>query len=201
MTLIIGLTGGIGSGKTVASDHFASLGVPIIDTDIIAREIVQPGEPALVELTEAFGEDILANDGQLNRDALRTIAFANPENKQRLDSITHPLIRLATINKVKQVQFSYCIVVIPLLTKDSAFIELTNRIIVVVANKETKVKRVMQRSQLSREETLAIMQSQISDQARLNIADDVINNDATIDDVHQNVEKLHKSYLAAAKQS
>ena len=195
MTLIVGLTGGIGSGKTVASDHFAMLGVPVIDTDIIAREIVEPDQPVLKELCAAFGTEILNDSNGLDRNKLRAIAFSKPENKQRLDSITHPAIRKQTREQIEKVNSPYCIVVIPLLTKESEFLQLVNRIVVVVAEQETKIKRVMQRSQLSREDTLAIMQSQISDKERLAFADDVIHNDSSIQDAQTKVEKLHKDYL------
>lgn len=199
MPLIIALTGGIGSGKTVASDHFGTLGVPVIDTDIIAREIVEPGQPTLVELCDAFGNDILDSSGKLNRDILRKIAFSNTENKQKLDSITHPAIRTETSRQIGIVEFTYCIVVIPLLTQDSPFIELADRVTVVLADKDIKIKRVMQRSNLSREETIAIMRSQISDEERLEFADDVIHNNSSIEDVHQLVEKLHLEYLRLSK--
>ena len=196
--LIVGLTGGIGSGKTVVSDHFIKLGSPVIDTDIIAREIVEPGQPALIDLCDAFGGSILDDSGALDRGALRTIAFSKPENKKLLDSITHPAIRESVRNAIQQVSSAYCIVVIPLLTKESAFIELINRIAVVTADHETKIQRVMQRSQLSREETVAIMNAQISDQERLEMADDVINNDASIAEVQGTVELLHEQYLQIA---
>ena len=193
--LIVGLTGGIGSGKTVVSDHFIELGSSVIDTDIIAREIVEPGQPALTDLCDAFGDSILDNSGALDRGVLRTIAFSKPENKKLLDSITHPAIRERVINDIQQVNSAYCIVVIPLLTNESTFNDLINRIAVVTADHETKVQRVMQRSQLSREETLAIMNAQISDKERLAMAEDVIHNDASIAEVQRRVELLHKQYL------
>lgn len=199
MPLIIALTGGIGSGKTVASDHFATLGVPVIDTDIIAREIVEPGQPTLIKLCYAFGQDILDSSGKLNRGTLRKAAFSSSKNKQTLDSITHPAIRTETKRQIEQVEFNYCIVVVPLLTKESPFITLANHITVVVADKDTKINRVMQRSNLSREETMTIMQSQISDERRLEFADDVIHNNSSIEDVHQSVEKLHIEYLRLSK--
>ena len=109
MSYVIGLTGGIGSGKTVVSDHFASIGVPIVDTDIIAREIVHPGEPALQKLIEAFGKQILLTDGRLDRATLRTLAFEDSDNKALLDSITHPAIREKAIQQITLVSFQYCI--------------------------------------------------------------------------------------------
>lgn len=195
MSFVVGLTGGIGSGKTVASDHFSKLGVPIIDTDIIARKIVEPGAPALAELVEAFGSDILLADGSLNRSALRILAFSSDKNKATLDSITHPAIRLETFGQIEQANYPYCIVVVPLLTAGSAFSELMDRILVVTAERETKITRVMQRSQLSRGEVERIMTTQLSDAERLEFADDVITNDTSIKDAQTEVEKLHELYL------
>jgi len=189
MSYIVGLTGGIGSGKTVASDHFATLGVPVIDTDVIARKIVEPGKPALSLLVDEFGEQILSADGSLNRDQLRQLAFANKENKARLDAITHPAIRADMFQQVSQVTHPYCIIVIPLLVPDSSFSELLQRILVVTT------ERVMKRSNLSRQEVTQIMATQITDEERLKFADDVIANDGTIADAQEKVEELHQQYL------
>lgn len=199
MTYVIGLTGGIGSGKTVASDHFATLGVPVIDTDVIARTIVEPGQPALLSLVEAFGKSILQVDGNLDRGELRKLAFANKQNKQKLDSITHPAIRLEMFKQVRQTSSPYCIVVIPLLTADSPFSESLQRILVVTTELETKIKRVMKRSNLSRDEVERIMATQLSDEERLSFADDVITNDGSIEDVHNKVVKLDALYLTLSK--
>jgi len=194
-TYIVGLTGGIGSGKTVASDHFSKLGVPVIDTDVIARQVVEPGQPALQQLIKAFGNDILDDKGELDRGALRAIAFSSAKNKQQLDSITHPAIQAETLQQISQVAFSYCIVVVPLLRPESEFGEMMNRIIVVTAELETKIQRVIKRSNLKREEVEAIIASQLSDDERLSFADDVIANDGSIQDVYDAVEKLHTQYL------
>ena len=196
MTFVIGLTGGIGSGKTVASDHFATLGVPIIDTDVIARKIVEPEQPALLSLVEFFGETILQSDGALDRGELRKLAFTNKENKQKLDSITHPAIRSEMFKQISQTASPYCIAVIPLLTADSVFSESLQRILVVTTELETKIKRVMKRSNLNREEVMRIMATQLSDKERLSFADDVISNDGSIKDVHSKVDKLHNFYLS-----
>jgi len=195
MSYVIGLTGGIGSGKTVASDHFATLGVPIIDTDIIAREIVEPGKPALSELANAFGQTILTDNGALDRAALRELAFTNSENKNKLDAITHPAIRVETFLQIQRANYPFCIVVIPLLSDDSAFSELLDRICVVTADHNTKVERVKQRSKLSSDEVERIMQTQLTDEQRLAFADDVIENNGTIKDAQFEVEKLHQLYL------
>lgn len=196
---MVGLTGGIGSGKTVVSDHFKALGVPIIDTDIIARDIVRPGKITLKTLVQAFGHSILLADTSLDRNALRTIAFANDENKALLDSITHPAIRTETLKQVSKVNYSYCIIVVPLLTKNSEFGALMQRILVVTAEHNTKVKRVQERSNLSPEEVERIINTQPTDEQRLGFADDVITNDGSIASAHAKVEQLHSLYLEQSK--
>lgn len=195
---VVGLTGGIGSGKTVVSDHLGHLGVPIIDTDVIAREVVNPEQPALIALVDYFGEDILNQDGTLNRGELRQRAFASDANKAKLDSITHPAIRVATQKQISQAQYDYCVVVIPLLTADSAFSKLLNRILVVTADHETKIQRVGVRSGLNRDEVERIMASQLSDAERLDFADDVIENNGSLTDARLAAEKVHAKYLALA---
>ena len=199
MPYIIGLTGGIGSGKTVVSDRFAELGVPVIDTDIIARQIVEPGSTTLLKLAEAFGNHILHDDGSLKRDQMRKIAFADSESKALLDSITHPAIRDETIRQIAQASYQYCIVVVPLLTKESAFQQFMQRVLVVTAEHQTKLARVQKRSGLSFSETEAIMQTQLSDKSRLEFADDVICNDGTIVEAQAHTDKLHRSYLALSE--
>jgi dephospho-CoA kinase len=195
LNFVVGLTGGIGSGKTVASDHFAALGAPIIDTDIIARLIVEPGQPALQKLAERFGVEVLNQDGTLNRAKMRTLAFADDTSKAALDAITHPAIRLETASQISKSDYPYCIVVIPLLTANSAFAEFLQRVIAVTANRETKIERVQKRSGLSREEVERIMATQLSDQERADFADDVIVNDGTIVEAQNEVERLHQLYL------
>ena len=199
MPYIIGLTGGIGSGKTVVSDRFAELGVPVIDTDVIARQIVAPGSKTLLKLAEAFGSQILQGDGTLDREQMRKIAFSDANNKAMLDSITHPAIRDETIQQVALASYQYCIVVVPLLTKESAFQQFMQRVLVVTADHQTKLARVKKRSKLSFAETQAIMQTQLSDEARLEFADDVICNDGTIAEALRQTDELHVGYLALSQ--
>jgi len=161
MTYVIGITGGIGSGKTLVSDHFASLNAPIIDTDIIARLIVEPDQPALLELVSAFGSEILLPSGELNRSQLRTLAFADDTSKATLDAITHPAIRQETVKQVQETNYPYCLVVVPLLTADSPFTAFMKRILVVTANRELKIQRVQQRSGLEKSEIERIMKTQL----------------------------------------
>ena len=195
---VIGLTGGIGSGKTLCSDHFHTLGAPIIDTDVIAREVVEPGKPTLEKLSTTFGDQILLSDGSLDRAKLRDIAFSSESNKSKLDNITHPAIRHATRLQIAEVNYPYCIVVIPLLTSESSFSQLLDRVLVVTADQETKVERVKKRSQLSRDDVVRIMKTQLDDRDRLRFADDIINNNSSIKQAHLAVEKLHQNYLELA---
>ena len=195
MGFVVGLTGGIGSGKTVVSDHFASLGVPVVDTDVIAREIVEPGQAALAALVEEFGQQILTEDGALDRAAMREIAFSSDRNKSRLDAITHPAIRKKTFADIQTADYPYCIVVIPLLTAESAFTALLDRVVSVTVDRETRIQRVQKRSGLSREEVERIMATQLSDEERLAFSDDVISNDGSISDAHRRVEELHQLYF------
>lgn len=199
MTYVIGITGGIGSGKTVVSDHFASLGVAIIDTDVIARLIVKPGQPALRDLVTEFGESILLSSGELDRGELRILAFADDESKARLDSITHPAIRHETYKQIQCSKTQYCLVVVPLLSAESPFVDLMKRVLVVTADKDVKIRRVQQRSKLTQGEVEAIMRTQISDAERKEFADDIIVNDGTIADAQRGVERLHQKYLELAK--
>ena len=198
MRYVIGVTGGIGSGKTLVSDRFAELNVPIIDTDIIARQIVQPGEATLANLVAKFGDSILLPDGHLNRSKLRDIAFDSASNKQALDAITHPAIRDKTYHQIKLVSAPYCIVVVPLLNSTSPFIEFMQRVLVVTAKLEIKIERVKKRSQLTKEEIITIMATQLDDSERLSFADDVINNDGSIEQAQQQVDSLHSQYLDLA---
>lgn len=201
MHFIVGLTGGIGSGKTVVSDYFADLGVPVIDTDVIARKIVEPGQAALLQLVEHFGDDILRTNGELNRDALRELAFADDASKARLDAITHPAIRLETIAQIRATRYPYCLVVVPLLRPDSEFSEMMQRILVVTARRETRIERVMKRSKLSRRQVEQIIATQLNEKQQLDFADDVVVNDGTIEDAQAQAEELHQKYLLFSQES
>ncbi|MBL4673826.1 MAG: dephospho-CoA kinase [Arenicella sp.] len=198
MTHIIGLTGGIGSGKTVISDHFASLGVPVIDTDIIARIIVEPEQPALLELVKSFGKSILLESGHLDRPQLRKLAFADDVSKATLDAITHPAIRQETLEQIQTADYPYCIVVVPLLAANSPFLSIMKRVLVVTANRQVKIERVEKRSALRPDEIERIMQTQLNDQQRSLLANDIIVNDGSIKDAQSSVEQLHRQYLSLA---
>ena len=201
MTFVIGLTGGIGSGKTLISDRFATLGVPVIDTDVIARKVVEPGQATLLSLVDTFGKQILSKEGSLDRAVMRKIAFANSENKKLLDSITHPAIGAETFTQIESVDYPYCLVVVPLLKSGSRFESLMQRILIVTANHNTKIRRVQKRSSLLADEVEQIMQTQLSDAQRRQFADDELINDGSKKDAYLKVDKLHKQYLKIAVNS
>jgi len=199
--LKVGLTGGIGSGKTAVSDRFEYLGAPVIDTDVLAREVVAPGEPALEQLVDAFGREILEDDGTLDRDRLRQTVFADPEAKARVESIVHPAIRQrlrARLDALERQEVPYCIIVVPLLVETN-FQELVDRVLVVEAPRERRIRWVMKRSGMSREEVEKIMESQASSEERLQVAHDVLQNDGTLEDLLEHVDRLHAKYLVVPK--
>jgi len=192
--LIIALTGGVGSGKSTVSSLFAELGIDIIDTDTIARDIVKPGMPALLEITEHFGSGIVDKEGALKRTQLRKKIFAKPQEKQWLENLLHPLIREQVRQRVAVSESPYCIVVIPLFFETKRY-EAINRILVVEASKEMQIQRVMDRDNCSEVEVERIMQSQVSDQTRREGADDIIENNGSIERLREQVLALHERYL------
>lgn len=192
--LRIGLTGGIGSGKSTVSRMFEGLGVPVIDTDVIAREIVAPGTPVLAEIAAAFGEDVLDRDGRLRRDVLRGRVFEDPHARERLEAITHPRIYERVRARVREVSAPYCIIVIPLLV-ERARPEIIDRVLVVDARPEDQIRRVTARDDLTEADVRAIMRNQATRAERLAAADDTITNDGATGDLRRQVESLHRAYL------
>jgi len=198
--LVVALTGGIGSGKTTVSQLFESLGTPIIDTDIIARQLVTPGKPALIEISTQFGQEVLSTDGTLNRAILRQVIFQDIEKKRLLESILHPLIRQEMTRQIAALSTTYCIVVIPLLV-ESKQMEIADRILVIDTPESTQLARVSARDNQTEKEVTAVISAQASRDARLSIADDVIHNDGSLDKLKQQVESLHQKYLSASNAS
>ncbi|MBD2783516.1 dephospho-CoA kinase [Xenorhabdus sp. DI] len=198
MTYIVALTGGIGSGKTTISNVFSSLGVPLVDADIIAREAVASGTPALQAITEHFGSDILLPDGSLNRAMLRQKIFAAPEEKQWLNALLHPLIQRETQRQLNQVTAPYAIWVVPLLIENN-LMHLADRILVVDVPTEVQINRTMARDGVSREHVENILAAQASRQDRLEKADDVIVNHNSEQGITSRVAELHLQYLKQAK--
>lgn len=199
--LKIGLTGGIGSGKTVVSDTFGKHGVTVIDTDVIAREVLINNGSLLKTLSETFGSDILDESKQLIRPKLRDRAFKDSTSKALLDSIMHPVIRQATLKKIKLTEDQdkpYCIIVVPLLI-ETGFIKLVDRVLVVTAPHERKLQWLEKRSQLDQERAEKIMSTQSSDMEKLKISDDHIHNDSDIQSIQNQVKELHQKYLLLSK--
>ncbi len=197
--LIIGLTGGIGSGKTTLTDYFSQLGVEIIDADIIARELVEIGSPALKAIAEHFGNNYLLNDGKLNRTLLRSRIFSNKIDKLWLNNLLHPLIRASIISQTKRATSRYCILVAPLLIENNLF-HLVDRVLVVDVNEVTQLKRAMLRDNNSEKEIKAIIASQTSRSSRVQAADDIINNDnSSLPEIKAAVIAFDKKYLALTK--
>lgn len=194
MTYAIGLTGGIGSGKTTVAKLFAGKGITVIDTDQLAREVTQPGHPALDKIVEKFGAKILSTDGTLNRAALRKRIFENTEERVWLEQLLHPLIRAETKRQAEASTSPYCIIVIPLLFETEAN-PLINRVLVVDVAEEDQILRTQNRDKIPPEEIAAILKTQVARTFRLKKANDIIYNDGTIEDLEPQVEKLHQFYL------
>ncbi len=198
-TLVIGLTGGIGSGKTTISDHFQSLGVKVIDADVIARQVVAVGSPALSAIAEYFGDDYLLENGQLNRALLRSRVFRNDVDKQWLSDLLHPLIRAEIIKQTQAADSPYCVLVAPLLIENNLLM-LVNRVLVVDISEDIQLARTLKRDTSSENEIKAIIASQTTRSIRLKYADDVINNDKlALSEIKTLVSELDKKYLALTK--
>ncbi len=196
--LVIGLTGGIGSGKTAVSDRLAALGVPVIDTDLISRQLVEPGHPLLQTIIREFGDSFLDTSGHLDRSALGRLIFSDPSARQKLESILHPAIRREAQKQLDQLQADYAILVIPLLAERGADYPL-DRVLMVDTPESLQIKRVMQRDGSSRETVQNILNSQASRAQRLRLANDVIVNDADLSSLNASVDKLHADYLQLSR--
>lgn len=195
--LVIGLTGGIGSGKTMATDHFARLGITVVDADLASRVVVEPGRPALEEIARHFGPDVLQPDGSLNRPALRAIVFADPAARKVLERITHPRIAEEIARQLAASTSPYTILVSPLLF-ESGQDRFANRTVLVDTTEALQQQRAARRDGVSEEQIKAIMAVQMSRDDRLARADDVLLNDGDLNHLHAAVEALHQRYLALA---
>jgi dephospho-CoA kinase len=197
MVFTVGLTGGIGSGKSTVSDLFAGLGVDVIDTDEIARALTGSGQPAVHQIEEQFGPDVVQSNGALDRERMRAIAFADANARDALQNILHPLIRAEVQRRLSATAAPYAMVVVPLLVESRGY-KFADRILVVDCSEEMQIERVIRRSGLPRDQIKAIMASQASRSDRLAAADDVIRNEGGIDDLRTEVERLHQKYLTLA---
>lgn len=196
--LRIGLTGGIGSGKSTVAQYFAELGVPVIDTDAIARDVVLPDSLAFKKIAEHFGSAVITAKGELNRQALRDIIFKSELDRKWLESLLHPLIRKVVAEQVAQAKSPYCVLVIPLLVESKSY-PMIDRILVVDAPEEQQLARAQKRDQLTKAQVEAIMKAQAIRAERLTAANDVISNDGDLQHLHEQIKKLHESYLQLAK--
>ena len=195
--LVIGLTGGIGSGKTAVSDDFANLGVPVIDTDLLARELVEPGQPALHELRTLFGPHCLDANGQLRREWVRQRVFADPASRHELEKILHPRIRTLVTERIAAVTAPYVLVVIPLLV-ETAMQDLVDRVLVVDVAESEQIRRIRVRDGLDEVQAQRILAAQASRSQRLAIADDVVENTGDLASLAGRIATLHQHYLALA---
>jgi dephospho-CoA kinase len=193
----VALTGGIASGKSTVANLFAEFGVPLIDTDIIARQVVEPGRPALAAVVAAFGTDMLDADGRLDRRRMRERIFSDPAAKRRLEAILHPAIRLEMERQSSTAQGSYQVLVIPLLTEGKRR-DHVDRVLLVDVPEELQIQRLMMRDGVTHAQAEASLNAQATRAERLAAADDVVRNTGRVDDLREAVANLHQKYLALA---
>jgi len=195
--LLIGLTGGIASGKSTVAQRFMDLGVPVIDADVAAREVVAPGKPGLQQVIDRFGSRVVAENGELDRRALREIVFSDPDARRDLEAILHPLIRGEMDRSAAVAVGPYIVMAIPLLIEGGSR-DRVDRILVVDVDEAVQLQRVMARDHCSAEQAQAILASQAPRSARLAAADDVLPNGGTVTELRQAVDALHQQYLRLA---
>ena len=193
--MIIGLTGGIGSGKTAVSDSFEALGIDVVDADLASRVVVQKGKPCLLKIAQHFGEDILTKEAELDRAKLREIIFKSEEEKNWLESLLHPAIANQIQDELNASKSPYTILVSPLLLETNQK-DFCSKVLAVDDPVETQVERTLKRDGVSKEQVQAIINSQISRNDRLNLADEVIVNDGTLEDLEIAVKILHEKFLS-----
>ncbi|HRP97284.1 MAG TPA: dephospho-CoA kinase [Rhodocyclaceae bacterium] len=198
---IVGLTGGIGSGKSAVAERFAALGVEVVDTDAIAHELTAPGGAAIAPIRAAFGDTVISAGGALDRKAMRELVFADPDARRRLEGILHPLIRRESERRCNHARSPYVILAVPLLVESGTYRERCDRICVVDAPVELQISRVQARNNLDEAQIRAIIATQAGRDERLACADDVIDNDGALSALDQAVARLHERYLQAARGS
>lgn len=196
---IVALTGGIGSGKSEAAKQFAKLGVPIVDVDVISHQLTANGNPLLMHIQQAFGKQVFNEDLSLNRAKLRAHVLANPTERIKLEQLIHPAIHheaLVQLNaNQKKLQPDYQILVIPLLFENNRYQDIVNKVLVIDCDESLQIQRAMARSQLTEQEVLAIMAAQSTRATRLKLADEVIKNNDSREELINNVNKLHKKLI------
>ncbi|WP_407595134.1 dephospho-CoA kinase [Acinetobacter lwoffii] len=197
MKFVLGLTGGIGSGKSAASQWFEAQGITVVDADVVAREVVEIGQPALTQIQQAFGDWVLLADGSLNRRALREYIFQSPEARKTLESITHPAIRISIIQQLHAAQSPYAILVSPLLFETNQH-ELTQHTLLIDATIELQIERASQRDGQNIEQIRNIIAAQMSREQKQTMADDIVLNDGHLDHLYAHLRLLHQKYLNMA---
>ncbi len=198
MGLVVGLTGGIGSGKSAAADEFARLGATVVDTDAIAHELTGPGGAAMPEVKRQFGGAFVDAAGAMDRERMRELVFSDPAQKQRLEALLHPMIRAESARRIASATGPYVLHVVPLLIESPGYRDRVARVLVVDCPEELQITRVRQRSGLPEAEVRRIVASQIQRDKRLVAADDVIDNSGSISAMQQRVRQLHENYLRLA---
>ncbi|AHX59361.1 dephospho-CoA kinase [Aeromonas media] len=197
---VVAITGGIGSGKTTIANQFAALGIEVVDADLIAREVVAPGTPALAAIVNHFGAEMLTEQGLLDRRALRERIFSDPAAKFWLNALLHPIIRSEMLRQCAAVSSPYCLLVVPLLV-ENRLTELADRVLVIDVDEATQIERTCRRDGVSREQAQAILASQANRSERLAMADDVLDNQSgTTETIRARILALHETYLAFASQ-
>ena len=199
MSFVVGLTGGIGSGKSAAAAEFERLGATVVDTDAIAHELTQAGGAAIPEVERLFGKDLIGHGGAMDRRKMRDRVFADPAAKKALEALLHPLIRQESERRIRSASGPYVIHVVPLLIESPDYRTRVDRVLVVDAAEELQIARVRRRSGLSEAEVRAIVAAQAARAERLAAADDVIENRGTIDALREQVAALHRKYLEYGK--
>jgi dephospho-CoA kinase len=199
MTFVVGLTGGIGSGKSAAAAEFARLGATVVDADAIAHDLTRAGGAAIEPLRRAFGDECLDASGAMDRARMRRLVFADPEAKRRLEALLHPMIRAEAERRIVAADAPYVVHVVPLLLESADHRERVSRVLVVDCPPGAQIARVGQRSGLSADEVRRIIEAQMPREERLAAADDVIDNSGSLDALHKQVRALHERYLAMAR--
>ncbi|HIF9350753.1 TPA: dephospho-CoA kinase [Photobacterium damselae] len=198
MSFVVGLTGGIGSGKTTVANLFARYGVDLIDADIIARDVVAPNSAGLAAIIDKFGADITLENGELDRAQLRQLIFSKPELKEWLNQLLHPMIRQQMLAQIQASTSPYCLLIVPLMVENNLQ-ALTQRLLVVDVDEQVQIQRTQQRDKVPLEQVKKILASQASRSERLAAADDVITNNDDEQALYSQVEKLHQYYLALSQ--
>jgi len=198
MKLVVAVTGGIGSGKSTAAKLFETLGAGLVDTDAIAHQLTQPGRPAVERIRKRFGDNYIDSQGALDRARMRNLVFSDTPAKRDLEAILHPLIRVEAMARVARVRAPYVLLVVPLLIETGGYRDLAGRVLVIDCSEQVQIERTISRSGLTEAQTRAIIASQASREQRLSAADDVIDNNAGLAELAEQVKALHARYVSLA---